>query len=630
MKKTAIFSLLLAFSALTANATFPVRRTISHLQPSGQTVEITAVGNGRYTIYTDALGRVVLPGTDGHYYYAERTASGDLAPTATLVGDGARMVQSAAAQSSAYVSSAEAADILDALNPVSTYVQPQISVRSYATSTTDGLGSYGLSAKGTVSSIGSPVIPVVMVNFADKSFREDHTAEKISRFFNEEGYHDEQYSCGSVADYFVAQSYGLYRPQFKVVAEITLSNGYAYYGQDGSNGSTDSKSYEFVSEALALASQAADFGEFCTAGTTNVPLVALMYAGPGQQSSFEDGCKDYIWAKFRQATNKLNDGKYTAKSCLMGNELLQSYGSTPNDVKGAEMDGIGVFAHEFGHALGLPDFYDTRSSGTFTTLSFWDMMDYGEFTYDGYRPSEYTAYERSYMGWLKVEELTDEPLLAHLLPINTSEADEQAYNDQLATIDGTAQKAARAYVVRNPEAANEYYLFENRQPSTWLPKLFGSGMLVTHVDYLASAWNNVIVNNDGSHLRMDVVPADNTKDGKSGSSMAALFEGYRGDLFPGTTGATSLTDDTTPATTLYNGTTKKLSRPVYNIALDEATGIVSFGYLDPTITGIRTVVNGQTTHSSTNVVYTLDGRIVPSLAEAPHGVYIVNGKKTVK
>lgn len=151
------------------------------------------------------------------------------------------------------------------------------STRSFQPATADGLGAYGRSAKGVVSSIGSPVIPVVMVNFADKSFREDHTAEKITRFFNEEGYHDESNSRASVADYFTAQSCGMFRPEFKVVAEVTLSNGYAYYGKDGSNGSTDTKSYEFVSEALKLASAVADFGDYCTEGTTTVPLVALMF-----------------------------------------------------------------------------------------------------------------------------------------------------------------------------------------------------------------------------------------------------------------------------------------------------------------------------------------------------------------
>lgn len=630
MKKSAIFSFLLAFSALTANATFPVRRTITHRQPSGQTVTVTAVGNGRYTIYTDAAGRVVLPQADGHYYYAERTADGNLAPSAVLAGERARTVQSADASSSAYLMVSEAEDILNALNPVPPYVQTGNSTRSFQPATADGLGAYGRSAKGVVSSIGSPVIPVVMVNFADKSFREDHTAEKITRFFNEEGYHDETNSRGSVADYFTAQSCGMFRPQFKVVAEVTLSNGYAYYGKDGSNGSTDTKSYEFVSEALKLASAVADFGDYCTEGTTTVPLVALMFAGPGQQSSFEDGHTDYIWAKFRQSSNSLNDGKYTAKSCLMGNELLQSYGSTPNDVKGAEMDGVGLFSHEFGHALGLPDFYDTKSSGKFTTLAYWDMMDYGQYTYDGYRPSEYTAYERSFMGWLDVEELTDEPLLARLLPINTWDTDEQTDEDDAAAPVSTTQKTARAFVIRNPENANEYYLFENRQPSTWHSSILGKGMLVTRVDYSSSAWNNNIVNIDGSHLRMDVVPADNTKDGNSGSSLSKLFEGYRGDLFPGTTGATSLTDDTTPATTLFNGTSKKLSRPIYNIELNEETGIVTFGYLDAEITGIRTAQNAQTDASRTNAVYTLDGRTVPSLSAAPHGVYIVNGKKTVK
>ncbi len=626
MKKTAILSLLFAFSALVANATFPVRRTISHRQSTGQTVEITSVGNGRYTLYTDANGRAVLPQADGNYYYAERTADGNLAPSSVLVGQSARSTQ-AVSTSSAYVSAAEATELLNALYPVPTTIQKSYSLSSFDSSTSDGLGSYGKSGKGTVSSIGSPVIPVVMVNFADKSFREDHTQEKLTRFFNEEGYHDEPLSCGSVADYFKAQSYGIFSPQFKVVAEVTLSQGYAYYGKDGSNGSTDSRSYECVTEALKLASETVDFSQYCTEGTTSVPLVALMYAGPGQQSSFEDGRSDYLWAKYREMTFKLNDGKCTTKSYLLANELFQVYGTSPNDILGANLDGVGLFAHEFGHAIGLPDYYDTKTNGKFKTLGYWDMMDYGQYTQEGYQPTEYTAYERSYMGWLKIEELTDEKLLAHLLPLNASESEAQAYNDSVAALDDTPQKAARAFMVRNPEAANEYYIFENKQPGTWFTKDLGAGMLVTHVDYNASSWANNRVNIDSTHIRMDVLRADNIKDGNTGRN---VFLGYQGDLFPGTKGVTSLTDDTTPATTLFNGESKKLSRPLYNIALNEQTGIVSFGYLDATITGIRTVENASQPLSRTDVVYSLDGRILPSLGQAPSGVYIVNGRKVVK
>lgn len=54
----------------------------------------------------------------------------------------------------------------------------------------------------------------------------------------------------------------------------------------------------------------------------------------------------------------------------MGNELLQTYGKNENDVTGAAIDGVGLFAHEFGHALGLPDYYNTQNSSAFNTMGF--------------------------------------------------------------------------------------------------------------------------------------------------------------------------------------------------------------------------------------------------------------------
>ena len=39
---------------------------------------------------------------------------------------------------------------------------------------------------------------------------------------------------------------------------------------------------------------------------------------------------------------------------------------------GSNMCGIGTFCHEFGHVLGLPDFYNTNNDFSYNTLSTWD------------------------------------------------------------------------------------------------------------------------------------------------------------------------------------------------------------------------------------------------------------------
>lgn len=611
MKKLSLLLALTLGLSTAAYATFPVRRTFVHQQPDGQRITINSVSNGQYTLYFTSDNKAVLPSTDGHYYYAT-TSGSTLQPSTQLAQS--PLTEAARAISAKALTLNQAERIMSQETSRTT---KSVSPRSLNTSTQDGLGKYGQSAIGVVKSIGAPIIPVVMIDFADRAFQDTITETKVSRLFNEEGYRDEPAARGSVRDYFIAQSGGMFTPSFKVVAHVKVSNGYAYYGKDATSGSIDPNASTLVREALAEASKTVDFSEFRTEGTTNVPLVALMYAGPGQQSSFEDGNTDYLWAKFSQSTYDVNGGTSKVQSYLLCNELLQSYGSTPNDVRGAMIDGVGLFAHEFGHALGLPDFYNTSNSSASVPMGYWDIMDYGQYYQNGYRPVEYNAYERSYMGWLKVKDITNEPAqYLRLAPLASEETDD----------------AVRAYVIRNPESDKEYYLLENKQRNTWLTSTMGSGMFITHVDYNSSSWLSNRVNTSATHPRFTFVAADNIKEGSTpnGISFSEFFQGYQSDLFPGLKGITSFTDDTTPAATVYNGTKGLLSRPLFNIEQLE-DGIIGFSYLDQSITtGIESVRYNKSEAEAKGPLYDLNGRRITSLDKATPGVYISGSKKVVK
>ena len=141
-----------------------------------------------------------------------------------------------------------------------------------------------------------------MVNFADRTFTDTIDATKVTRFFNEQGYADEQGSKGSVKDYFTAQSQGLFTPTFSVVATVTLPKGYAYYGANSTSGRIDEHITDFITDALAQAEKTVDFSAYATNG--EVPLVSFMFAGPGEQSSFEKGCEDYIWLNSPPAVSR--------------------------------------------------------------------------------------------------------------------------------------------------------------------------------------------------------------------------------------------------------------------------------------------------------------------------------------
>lgn len=71
-----------------------------------------------------------------------------------------------------------------------------------------------------------------------------------------------------------------------------------------------------------------------------------------------------------------------------------------------ENGGVGVFTHEYGHDLGLPDLYDTKGGDNST--AFWTLMSSGSWLNDGTQdigsmPSHMGAWEKLQMGWLNYE-----------------------------------------------------------------------------------------------------------------------------------------------------------------------------------------------------------------------------------
>ena len=71
-----------------------------------------------------------------------------------------------------------------------------------------------------------------------------------------------------------------------------------------------------------------------------------------------------------------------------------------------ENGGVGVFAHEYGHDLGLPDLYDT--SGGENSTGFWTLMSSGSWLSQngvdiGSAPDHMGAWEKFQLGWLNYE-----------------------------------------------------------------------------------------------------------------------------------------------------------------------------------------------------------------------------------
>ena len=152
-----------------------------------------------------------------------------------------------------------------------------------------------------------------------------------------------------------------------------------------------------------------------------------------------------------------------------------------------QLAGIGIFCHELGHALGLPDWYCTnRSYSGDNPFGLWSIMDYGCYEGGAWAPLGYTAYERSYMGWLQINKVTGHGEVQLTSP----------------------QGEMPAIALVNPADVREYFILESRQPSTWYSDYLGSGLMLTRYAFSEEEWRYNIANNVKDRKRSMIVTAD--------------------------------------------------------------------------------------------------------------------------
>lgn len=465
-------------------------------------------------------------------------------------------------------------------------------------------------AQASVVGKGSPRIPVLLVEFTDTTFQPFNTRLAIDSMLNAEDYTYRD-GNGSVQAYFKAQSDGQFTPQFDVYGPYRLANTMKYYGENVGI-SLDIRWRDMVNEAIALAvAEGVDFNVYKDA-RGSIPHVSVIFAGQGEHVSSSKHT-NRLYPKMLAQTFTVSG--HTFRSKLISDEAYYTNDST------AYRAGTGTFIHEFGHALGLPDFYDTGSAGSYG-MDIWSVMDLGMHYNNRYRPIGFTAYEREYMGWINVPTLTD-PAEVRLRPLHE------------ATGEGE-----RAVKIVNPHDANEYFVLENRQSSSYFPSILGQGLMITHVYYDAGAWSGNRVNRDKNKQRMYVVPADNEQKGyeqalllRRTQPIDTALKSLRNDFFPGVSGTyTTFTTSSVRPMRVYNsdgsGTPGLLDKPIYNIRV-HADRTLTFAYLDSTVTHVRTATAEQQT-ATTSHFYTLEGIHVatlpadasPTMLHLPRGIYI--------
>lgn len=385
---------------------------------------------------------------------------------------------------------------------------------------------------------GNMRVLVLLVEYSDLEFSKTDAEIKtyMSNQLNQAG-NTNGGAHGSAKEYFEAQSFNQFSPQFDVVGPIQLDNTREYYGGNDVNGN-DQRPAKMISDACNKIRATVNFSDYDSNNDGLVDIVYCIYAGEGEASGGPD---ESIWPhqwNINYGGETFQDDGVSVQKYACSNELMNN-----------NITGNGTICHEFSHSLGLPDFYDTDQNGN-EGMGYWDLMDSGSYLGNGYTPPCWSAHERAFVGWLTPTIITNETQITNLKPID---------------------EGGKAYQLINPSNSDEYYIIDNRQKRGFDKGLIGHGLMVMHLDYDASSWANNSPNNTVGHERCYILCADGNRSFNSTNEII-------NDLFPSALNTTSITSTTNPKMELYTGGTLEMN--LTNI-LENNDGFISFNFTLP-------------------------------------------------
>ena len=317
-----------------------------------------------------------------------------------------------------------------------------------------------------------------------------------------------------------------------------------------------------VMDAVMAADPIVDFSQYAIDG--EVPNLFVVHAGTGAEWSLmlsggvAGPAPNIIWSHSWDLTQGTGmngymiDGvkvNYYAMMPEVGGDLTGYSGM----VSGPFPPTVGVYAHEYGHVLGLPDQYDygyeSTGTGIFSLMAsgIWNRYP-DEIIFSGNTPAHLDAWSKTRLGFLDPIEVTNLASVS-LPPVET---DPVVYK----------------MVVPN-SGGKEYFLLENRQaigfdqglqrPGYW----DAHGLAIYHVDDTVFARNYWYPNeaenwkefrSEGwrkawtgeTHYAVSLVQADDRWDLEHARNV-----GDSGDLYPGQYGVHSFGSKTRPNSSNY-------------------------------------------------------------------------------
>lgn len=400
----------------------------------------------------------------------------------------------------------------------------------------DAMGVPALTVTPQAVTSGELKTLAILVDFSD------HPAQVSSAFFDDLLFAD-VYGPSSLRGYYREVSYGSASARGLIdintadlpseIGWVRLPQTLAYYaGTDFGRGTYPTNSQKMVEDAVALIDPYVDFSQYDNDGDGSVDNIMVIHAGEGAE--FKGPLAGHIWSHAWGITPQMRDGVWISPY-----STEPEYWETPGDMRS------GVFAHELGHTLGLPDLYDR--DGSSSGIGEWSLMASGSWNgVLGYgdSPARLDAWSSAELGWLQPQTASGGP-----------------QTRSLPTVGSSATMSAWRVYPNGASSGSEYWLVENRQQTGTDSGIPGSGVLVWHVDEAENSYNHQ--NDDETHKLVDLEEAAGIQslDSKADRGTAA-------DPYPGTSDNRTFNASSVPNSNLYSGAA---STVVVDTVSDNAT-----------------------------------------------------------
>jgi len=312
----------------------------------------------------------------------------------------------------------------------------------------------------------------------------DYWTPDFSEVHYEHMLFDRASGARSMSNYYLEQSGGVYTVGGNAYGWFKVNHAEWYYGADSPEGGIDNLNgpvWRLVEDAVKAAGDSVPWADYDKEDPYDmdgdgiydepdgyVDHIMIVHAGLGQEAGGGQQGDSSIWSHSWWANKGSGGPGFGGVPTSNPKVWAGAYTMMP------ENGTLGVFCHEFGHDLGLPDEYDTIYSGEAST-AFWTLMGSGGWLstkgepYLGTCPANFSIWCKYVLGWVN-------PVM-----VNPGKGSKKFVNLKPVEGNGSANKAIRVnlppynytnYVNEPHSPGHEWYSDKGDNLNQTLTRLF--------------------------------------------------------------------------------------------------------------------------------------------------------------